>query len=275
RSTADGVAEAIDATIAGSIRVSTTVSDDIVVARQHQPMTLAAELQRRLLPPDSFTSAGVAVSAAVEPAYDTGGDVFDYAIDGRSLFLAVLDARGHGLQAATTATVATSALRRARRTGADLVAIATEVAVAVNSIGIDHDFVSAVLVDLDLTTGSGRSLTAGHLPPLIVDGTVQAMPLEPTLPLGLVVRGNQSEPVIQDFQLQHGQSLVLYSDGIIENAAQDDGIAVGDDRFQRALLRHIESTEGGRHLARSVVEELLAITGPRLRDDATLMITTR
>ncbi|MEL7158411.1 MAG: hypothetical protein AAFN30_17685, partial [Actinomycetota bacterium] len=54
RSTADGVAEAIDATIAGSIRVSTTVSDDIVVARQHQPMTLAAELQRRLLPPDSF-----------------------------------------------------------------------------------------------------------------------------------------------------------------------------------------------------------------------------
>ena len=261
--------------VGAAVRVGEATSDTVAVRRRTRPMSLPAEMQWRILPPGQFTVGGYEVSAAVEPAYDTGGDVYDYALIGDRLFLAVLDARGHGLRAATTATVAASAMRRARRQGADLITVADEMAAGIGATGDDHEFVSAVLMTIDLVTGRGRWLSAGHLPPLLVDDRAVALDVQPTLPLGMVVHGATSEPVVGTFELEPDRSLVLYSDGIIENAAEDDGMAVGEDRFHRALLDRIAAAGAGDHVARAVVEELLAITGPTLRDDATLMIVSR
>ena len=42
-------------------------------------MTLAAEMQWSLLPPLSFAAGGVTIAGLLEPAYEVGGDCFDYA----------------------------------------------------------------------------------------------------------------------------------------------------------------------------------------------------
>lgn len=262
--------------VAMSIRASEQVADTVAIRRRTKPMSLPAEMQWKVLPPGQFIGGGARVSAAVEPAYDTGGDVFDYAVANGRLFVAVLDARGHGLRAATTAAVTTSAMRRSRRSGDDLLAIAEEMHGSIGSLGYEEDFVSAVLVDLDLETWSGHWLSAGHLPPLVVTDEVTQLAIEPALPLGMIVQGQASEPVVQEFALAEGEALVLYSDGVIENAAEDDGLAVGEQRFHRALLDRIGADGGDAgHRARAVVEDLLAITGPMLRDDATLLMVDR
>ncbi len=272
--------------LAGAVRASEATTDTVSARQRTEAMSLPAEMQWQLLPPSQFRMPGFTLSAAVEPAYDTGGDVYDYSLDGRSLFLAVVDARGHGLQAATTATVASGAMRRARRNGQDLRAIADEVARALGAIGAEHDFVSAVMVQLDMDSGQGEWLSAGHLPPLVIDDTgVSELQLTPALPLGLVLNGNGSEPVIRSFTLEPGQSIVLYSDGIVENAAADSGLAVGEQRFQDALGERLRQNVGREHtapghvardhVARDIVEDLLAITGPDLRDDATLLVVSR
>ena len=68
--------------------------------RAAAPMSLSAHLQWQTLPPLVMTTPDVALAGILEPAYDVGGDSFDYALNDHVLHLAVFDAMGHGLEAA-------------------------------------------------------------------------------------------------------------------------------------------------------------------------------
>ena len=102
---------------------------DLIVTKSHYtgtfarvraaaPMSLSAHLQWQTLPPLVMTTPDVALAGILEPAYDVGGDSFDYALDEHVLHLAVFDAMGHGLEAAIMATVVVAAYRHGRRSAA-------------------------------------------------------------------------------------------------------------------------------------------------------------
>ncbi len=241
-----------------------------------QEMSLAAEIQATIVPPASCRGNGFAVSAAVEPAYETGGDIFEYSFDDGRLFLAVLDAMGHGLGASLLASLATAALRRARREGGDLTKILADVDAAIRSRHEGSAYVSVVVVDLDLSTGKGQWVSAGHLPPLILaeDG-LRELTLNPSLPLGMWVTGEESVAAVPigEVTLDPDESLILYTDGVIDNLLESAEDSVGQDRFRSAVESHARLFT--HRCARDVVEALLAMTGPTLRDDATLMIAHR
>ena len=57
-------------------------SDLWVRARRSEPLSAAAEVQWDLLPPLSCSTDEVAVGGILEPAYEIGGDSFDYAVNG-------------------------------------------------------------------------------------------------------------------------------------------------------------------------------------------------
>src|SRR3954468_3336244 len=95
--------------------------------RRRKTFSLAAEIQWELLPPLTFGTERIGIAGGLEPAYDIGGDAFDYAVNGDTADLLVLDSVGHGLGAAVLASVAVGAYRHARRTMADLPEIAREV----------------------------------------------------------------------------------------------------------------------------------------------------
>src|SRR4051794_4307927 len=85
------------------------------------PLSLAAEIQHRLLPGSYTCEAGQFTLAAwLEPAGDVGGDTFDFALERDTLHLSMTDAMGHEVEAAVLATVLVGALRNARRAGAGL-----------------------------------------------------------------------------------------------------------------------------------------------------------
>ena len=67
-------------------------------------MSIASELAWQLLPPLTFGSDRVVISGALAPAYDLGGDSFDYGVDADTARIAVFDAMGHGLEAGLLAT---------------------------------------------------------------------------------------------------------------------------------------------------------------------------
>lgn len=166
------------------------------MGRRTAPLSLAAEIQHRLLP-DSFTcDAGrFTVAGALEPAHDIGGDTFDYILDHRALHLSLTDAMGHDVQAALLATVVVAALRNARRAGADLVAQAEDANRAVaHYASRTHQAVSdqteqvhqaiakhggqamvtGQLLRVALDTGHTTFVNAGHVWPLrLRNGTVQ------------------------------------------------------------------------------------------------------
>lgn len=83
-------------------------------------MSVAAEIQWSLLPPLAMPIPQVSVAGILEPAYNVAGDSFDYALNEDILHVAMVDAMGHGLDAATMATVAVGAYRHARRSAIGL-----------------------------------------------------------------------------------------------------------------------------------------------------------
>jgi sigma-B regulation protein RsbU (phosphoserine phosphatase) len=257
--------------LAAAVATSETVVDAVAITRRRKPMSLAAEMQWSMLPPTRFEIDPWVVSAAVEPAYETGGDVFDYAQRNGQLMLAVLDAMGHGLEAALVSVAAMAGLRRARRAGFALLEIAAEVDAAVRALG-RSTFVSAVLAEIDLASGRGSYLLAGHVAPVVVDGDeLHELELVPTLPLGLRIGSTISRPVVQQLVLDPGQSLVLYSDGIVDNRLIGRDEPAGYDRFSRLVSAQLVDRDL-LHPARAVVDGLMALTGPDLRDDATLLV---
>lgn len=86
--------------------------------RRTTPVTLAAEIQRRLLPSaSSMEEAEFALACALVPADGVAGDTYDYALDQDTLHLSITDAMGHDVDASLMATLLVNASRGARRTG--------------------------------------------------------------------------------------------------------------------------------------------------------------
>src|SRR3954451_17164939 len=152
------------------------------------PLSLAAEIQHRLLP-DAYTcEAGQFTLAGwLEPAGDVGGDTFDFAVERDTLHLSMTDAMGHEVNAPLLATVLVGALRNARRSGVSLgeqAALANE-GLADNSRS--GEFVTGQLVRVDLRAGTAGIVNAGHPPPLrLRDGSVAPVRLPADPPFGTV-----------------------------------------------------------------------------------------
>ncbi|MEU8611924.1 PP2C family protein-serine/threonine phosphatase [Actinoplanes sp. NPDC048791] len=183
------------------------------------PFTLAAEIQRRLLP-SSFTceADSFTLAAWLEPAASIGGDTFDYSLARDLLHLSITDAVGHGVHSALTATLCVGGLRNARRRGSTLLEQAEAANQALVGNASDRSlFVTGILGRLDLRTGSLAVVNAGHPAPLLVrDGVAQPVGLPVNRPFG--VRGRRPFEATQ-LELRPGDRLVLLTDGMLERGA--------------------------------------------------------
>src|SRR5215212_4937827 len=145
--------------------------------RRRRDMDLAAEMQWSLLPPLSFAAAGMTIAGLLEPAYNVGGDCFDYAFNAGVLYLAILDAVGHGLNSAVLAALLVGAYRHGRRAGDDLADLAMQIAAAAGDFPAQPAFATAILGRLDTTIGTFDWMSCGHpLPMVIRDGAIVSEP---------------------------------------------------------------------------------------------------
>jgi hypothetical protein len=245
--------------------------DAVERIRRRMPMQLAAEILWDLLPPLTFEGPGVAVAAILEPAYDVGGDAFDYAVNGDLLHAAIFDSVGHGIGASAVTSLAISAYRNARRCGLDLVDTYRSIDKWVSA---QHPgtFVTALLVELDTRRGTCARISAGHPADLLLrDGRlVKAMPAPTVTPLGL---GSLSPgpPRVVEEALQPGDQLLLYTDGVVE-ARTEEGEFFGLDRLIDFVTRTLADRVTAPETMRRLVHAILAHQHENLQDDATAVL---
>lgn len=160
--------------------------------RRTKPLSLAAEIQHRLLPASlACEAAQFAVAGALEPAEHVGGDTFDYVIDRDTVQLSVTDAMGHDVDAALLATLVVGALRRARREGADLADQARQADQAMREHG-RSGFVTGQLLRISLLDGGTEFVNAGHPWPLRMrDGKVEEIVPKVDRAFGLNIHPSQ------------------------------------------------------------------------------------
>jgi serine phosphatase RsbU (regulator of sigma subunit) len=225
------------------------------------PLSLAAEIQHRLLP-GSYTCEGgqFTLAAWLEPAGEVGGDTFDFSLGRDELFVSLTDAMGHTVNAALLATLLVASVRNGRRHDADLAEQARLANQALNEYASRSEFVTGQILSIDLEQGSAQIVNAGHPPPLrLRDGVVDEVPLDADPPFG-VVAGHAFE--VQALPLEPGDRLMFVTDGVLEREAA--GIDV------RAML--IETRDKHpREAVQRLIQAAVQASGGALRDDATTL----
>ncbi len=225
------------------------------------PLSLAAEIQHRLLPGSYTCEAGQFTLAAwLEPAGNVGGDTFDFSLERDLLHLSMTDAMGHDVEASVLATVLVGALRNARRAGVGL----AEQARLANAGLVGHarrgGFVTGQIARIDLNEATATIVNAGHPRPLrLRDGRVEPIALDADPPFG-TVDGHAYR--VQVLPLEPGDRLLFLTDGMLERNAAD----VDFDALV-ASAAGMHPREAVQHLVRVV----LAAAGGMLEDDATAM----
>jgi serine phosphatase RsbU (regulator of sigma subunit) len=225
------------------------------------PMTLAAEIQRRIIPDAFSCEAGwFTVAGWLEPSVDVAGDTFDYSFDQKRLALSLTDAMGHSVESALLATVAVAALRNTRRTNKDIAAQANAVNAALSDHAGGDQFVSGLLVNIPLEGNDATIINAGHPPPFLVrGGSASIISVTADVPFGMFPDTNYE---VQDLSLHLGDRLVLVTDGLLERNASDF-----DLRRTIESLAHLHPREFVRELCGQVTEA----AGGKLADDATVL----
>jgi serine phosphatase RsbU (regulator of sigma subunit) len=197
-------------------------------AEEHE---LALRLQRAIMPSDVrlVETAGVDIAVRCRPAKAgslMAGDWYDalQLPDGDLLFV-VGDIAGHGIEAVTGMVAARNALRGLVVTGGDPRDLLGKLnyAACLFSEGVTGTVICA---RYDPRTRLLSWARAGHLPPVLVrDDIAEIQPMPEGMLLGMELNAQYEQAVLQ---LRPGDTLLFYTDGLIERRADSISDALAD-----------------------------------------------
>lgn len=235
--------------------------------RLEHEIGIARNIQQALLPHGLRDFPHLAVSGTNLPCLAVGGDYFDVFPLGpdRTAFL-IADVSGKGLGAALLTIMLQGAL-----SGLTLGADAARVFSHLNRFLCEHTEVghyATMFFGALSPWGELDFINAGHPSPFLLSGAKVSEPFgEGSFPVGLIPEAEYTSARVQ---LQPGDTLVLFSDGVTE-ATDVGGEMFGLDRFREVL----EANSGAplEPLQMSVLQEVHKFSsGAAQADDITLLL---
>ncbi len=215
------------ADLAATTRAKERIESELKIARAIQ----MSFLPKRFPPfPDE---ARFDIYAALEPAREVGGDLYDFFLIGKEkLFFTIGDVSGKGVPAALFMAVSKTLIKGTCEQGISPSEVLQRVNHELCQENEANMFVSVFAGMLDFTTGELTYSNGGHNPPLIIrrDGSVHWLDVGKSVVLGVF---ESSTYTALRTNLDPGDTLLLYTDGITEaqNSAEE---FYTDDRLVQA-----------------------------------------
>jgi len=204
-------------------------------------LKVARGIQMSMIPksfPPYPERGDVDMFAAVVPAKEVGGDLYDFYIRDEKLFFCIGDVSGKGVPASLVMAVTRSLFRTVSAHEKSPQRIVTAMNDSMSDMNESNMFVTFFCGVLDLQNGHLRYCNAGHNAPVLVKAEGNAeLPVVPNLPLGIMPGMNFEE---QEADLECGTGLFLYTDGLNEAENPAHG-QFGEERMMNLLQPGMES----------------------------------
>ena len=234
-------------------------------------LKMATDIQLAALPnvfPPFPDETSFDIWASMDTAKEVGGDFYDFYFTGsdRVLFL-VADVSGKGVPAAMFMMRAKALIKSVAQTGKQIGQVFEEANDALCEGNSSNTFVTVWAGELNVRTGHVSYVNAGHNPPIVrLGGKVEYLRSRPSLVLGAMAGARYR---VQELQLEPGDEIYLYTDGIVEqhNAA---GELFGDDRLLATVAGCDKRRDG---LLSTVIDDVRRhAAGAEQADDCTQLV---
>lgn len=238
-------------------------------------LRIARDIQADLLPrtfPPFPDHAEFGLHAMIVPARHVAGDFFFTRDD--CLTLVIADVSGKGVPAALLMAVTRTIIRNFAGEGlspVDIIRRANTMLVQDSSASM---FVTIFLAQYQPSTGVLTYVNAGHPSPLslLPDGTCSDYGSSTAPLVGVLCEWPDAEFTQATRQLQIGESLVLYTDGVTE-ARDSQNKLFGDDGLCATLAAH--GADSAEMLCHRMVDVTAEYQAGRQADDITVLVLQR
>lgn len=241
--------------------------------RMVRDLEIARQLQQSYLPDEEPDYPGMAVAGLCEPAYEVGGDYYDFIpIDDRRLGVVVADVSGKSLQGLMVMLVLRTILKSTAPRHFDARPTLCETNFILSPDMHSGNFVTCVYYVYDSRNGSLDVVNAGHNPLLVYRASERQVEVVKTRgrPLGLIDPDDFCQTLESStLLLEPGDTVLLYTDGLCES--MNEGMEpFGEGRLQDAFV-----ASAGLHpaeLVKRLAETARAFAGEKKQfDDMTLV----
>ena len=240
-------------------------------------LAIACDIQQailpRVFPPFPEDSDKMDIAASMTPAKDVGGDFYDFfRIDDDRIGFVIADVSGKGIPAAIFMAVSRTLVRATGVRGGSPADCLTYSNKLLAEESVDCMFVTVFYGIFNLKTGEISYCNAGHNPPYILKrgGAVEVLPMSQDPMVGAI---DGIEYHGATLQLDHGDSLVMFTDGVTEamNAQNEE---FGEERLEDTLA------EVTMHNCQQIVEAIKAdvaafVGDAEQSDDITILALKR
>jgi sigma-B regulation protein RsbU (phosphoserine phosphatase) len=244
------------------------LSEEREKRRMEEELNIARTIQQDLLPGQLPVDGWFRASGSSITSRQVGGDYFDVRqIDSGAFACAIADVSGKGMSAALLAALLQGAFLFGSEDAAEIEELMSRVNRFLNERAKGEKYATVFYCTLD-RSGLLRWANAGHPQPFVVRAGSELVQLESTgLPLGLLESASYET---RTMQLQPGDKVLLYSDGLSE-AESADGEFFDRNGLLDTLTAHASS--GSAELHAKLVEAVEYFTeGADLGDDITMLV---
>ena len=245
-----------------------SIKGDLAVAREIQQAILP-----RIFPPFPENAHQLDIAASMNAAKDVGGDFYDFfRIDDDHIGFVIADVSGKGVPAAIFMAVSRTLIRATGIRGAGVAECMTYSNNLLSKESVNSMFVTVFYGIYNIQTGEVTYANAGHNPPYLMkaNGTIEQLPLSKDIVAGAVEEYQYTD---EKLQLEHGDTLLLYTDGVTEATDADYG-EYGEGRLEALLKQHTK--DDCQQIIDKVKEDVKAFAGDvEQSDDITLLALRR